>query len=200
MSRHLLVSGIAVIALAGGMSGCSGSDDKPEAAKTTATTVAPTTPAPTPTTPAQPQGADGATYKIQNWDEHSTNPAVLGWKQANEALAASTNQGKVLPSLRNSANKVVLRKYVAAVNYSSKRDLKVPATGDVKVVSAVIDGRTAKLKTCLWAPTTSVRDKGSDEAGSKFWFKQTVEMRLSAGRWIVTSQVTKGKCGGGAPR
>lgn len=140
------------------------------------------------------------TYKIQNWDKYATNPAVLAWKQASEALAASTNAGKVLPSLRKNVNKATLREYVAAVNYSSKHKLVVPATGKVKVVSAVVDGRTAKLKTCLCAPTISVRTKGSDDADSKYWYKETVEVRLSGGRWIVTSQIDKGRCGGGAPR
>ena len=57
---------------------------------------------------------------------------------------------------------------MAAVNYSTRNDLTVPAVVNVKVVSAVIDGRAAKLNTCLWAPTTAVGDKGSsDKARSK---------------------------------
>jgi hypothetical protein len=57
------------------------------------------------------------------------------------------------------------------------------------------------LTTCLWAPSASVYDKNDKIVGgdSEYWYKQQVTVKSSSGRWVVTAQLTEGKCPGGPP-
>jgi hypothetical protein len=189
--------------VSGLVAGCSGSDDEPKASATKTTSAAPatTTPAPAPTPAAQPEGADGVTYEIRNWDEYASEPAVLAWKQVQEALGASTNQGRIIPALRDGSSKKALRKFVAAVDYSSRNKLHVPDRGIARVEKADVGSTSATLTTCLWAPSISVYDEADQIVGgeSEYWYKQEVTLKSRSGRWIVASQLTEGKCSGGAP-
>lgn len=196
---------MAVVALSSPLTACGGSDTEPDAPPTTATTspdpTAPVTATATPELPMQPEGANGVTYEIQNWEPYANDPAVLAWKQVQEALGASTNEGRVIPALRDGSSKNALRKFAAAVDYSRKNDLHVPAVGIARVEKANLDGQTVKLTTCLWAPSISVYDNTDKIVGGKseYWYEQQVTMTKASGRWAVSSQVTEGECPGSAP-
>jgi hypothetical protein len=199
------------LVLLGAVTACSGNDepDEPRSAATSSSvTTDPPPPAAasatataTPEVPAQPTGSDGVTYEIQNWERYASDPVVLSWKQVQEALGASTNRGEVTDALRDGSSKKALRKFIAAVDYSRKNDLHVPARGIARVEKTDVDGDTAKLTTCLWAPSISVYDNTDTIVGDKseYWYKQQVTMASASGQWVVTSQVTEGKCPGNAP-
>ena len=195
MIRQSLMTSVATAALLLGVSACGGSDgDKPES-KPTATTSA------TPTEAPQPKGDSGVTYDILNWDAHSEDPAVLAWKQFMEAFGGSTNEGKLLPEMRRSVSKPVLRQIVAALDQSKKNDLHLRPVGKVKVASAKTSGSTARLTLCMWAPSTGYYKKNGAYWGKPevFWFKQQAVLKSSGDTWIVSSFAYKGKCSGGAP-
>jgi hypothetical protein len=186
----------------------SNSDDEPKTAPTkTATSAAPatTTPAPAPTPAAQPQGANGVTYEIQNWDEYATDSAVLAWKQLLEAVGGSTNSGKVLEPVRRGMAKSVLRPYVQSMEQAWDNGRTVPGDAKVKVESATTSGNKAKLVMCLWAPSTVLYEKNGDATGGTSakdlaaWTKQTVDLTIRDGRWVVTKIDFPGTCDGAAP-
>ncbi|MEJ7634967.1 hypothetical protein [Aeromicrobium sp.] len=193
MSRQLLTAGVALVALLS-VTACSGSDDEPQPKPTKSTSA-------TPAAPEQPEGADGVTYRIQNWDDYAEDPAILAWKQANEALAASINQGKVLPSLRRASSKSVLRENVTAVNNAKKNDWRVKKLGKVRVETADTVGSKATLLVCLWAPSVGLYEKDGSYYGDKevFWFRQDSTLKKTSGGWVVATSKYDGKCPGGAP-
>jgi hypothetical protein len=208
MKRQWLATAAAVVVLSCGLAACSGSsDDKPDAApaKTSSAPASTPTPAPAPTTPPQPQGANGVTYEIQNWDQYATDPAVLAWKQTQEAIAASANQGKVLEPMRAGLSKRALRDYVESIQQAWDGDWHVEATGKVRIESASTTGDRATFVACLWAPTTAFLRKnglavGADTAkDAEVWQKQNVQMAMRDGRWLITKFEYDGECSGGAP-
>lgn len=205
MTRQWLVACAALVALSGTLAACSGSDDEPEASPTKASSATSTTPAPAPTTApaaAQPQGANGVTWKIQDWQTYQADEAVVEWTHIHEALAASINQGSLVPGLEERTSKSVLRKFVSAVNLSADRGYHVPVEGDVKVLSSTTTGDRAKLTMCMWSTTTGVRDKDDKAVGSdeNIWFKQEATLSRSSGQWVLRSfDDTVGTCSGGAP-
>jgi hypothetical protein len=189
------MTSVAMAALLLSLSACGGSDDDKPETKPTATTSA------TPTEAPQPKGDYGVTLDIVNWDAHSEDPAVLAWKRFMEASGGSTNQGKLLPVLRHSVSKPVLRQVVAAFNQSEKYDLHLRPVGNVKVASAKTSGSTARLTMCLWGPSNGYYKKNGAYWGKPevFWFKQQAVLKSSGDKWIVSSYAYKGKCSGGAP-
>lgn len=204
MKRQWLVTGATIVALTSVLSACSGgSDDEPEATPTKAATSAPATtaPAPEPTPVTQQPGANGVTFKLQDFEKYQDDAAVIAWTHINEDLSASINQRKLVPGLEQQVSKTVLRKFVNAINVSKKNDYTVAPEGDVKVQSSETDGSRAKLTMCMWAPTTGIRDKNGDIVGKneKIWFKQVVEMSSSTGQWVLRTVDDTGTCPGGAP-
>lgn len=198
MSRQLLATGVAAVTLALGLTACGGSDDEPKATATPTPTPAVTT---TAAPPVQPTGANGVTYEIQNWDDYAADPAVLAWKTTFETLSASSNQGKVLPGLRTSTSKSVLRQFVAAVNQAKKNQWRLKDIAKVNVRSASTKGAESSLIMCLWGPTVGYYEKSGKYHGKPevFWFKQSVKLSLKSGHWIITKFTYNGKCPGGAP-
>jgi hypothetical protein len=204
VARQWLATGIALVALSGVLSACSGgSDDEPKAAATTTTSAAPatTTPAPIPTPAVQPQGANGVTWRIQDWETHQNDEAVLAWVHANETLAASINQGKPVAGLEQLTSKAVLRQYVNAINVSKQKEYRAAPEGDVKVLSSKTSGDRATLTMCSWAPTTAIRDKNNKVVGEgeQIWFKETATLSKASGQWVLKTAESSGTCPGGPP-
>lgn len=196
MSRQLWVTGAVLVSLLGGVSACSGSDDKadPKPTATESTTAAPT---PSP----QPTGADGVTFELQNWDDHADDPAVLAWKTTNEGIAASVNDGKLLPAARAGLTKRVLRLYLPSLQESWKQDWHVKKVGKARVESARTTDSSSRLVMCVWAPSTGFYDKKNTYVGKSenFWRKQRVKLALTGDQWVVTSFKFDGKCPGNEP-
>jgi hypothetical protein len=193
--RQSLVTGVALAALLLGISACGGSDDKadPKPTKTTAS--------PTPTPSVQPKGAYGVTFEIQNWDAYADDAAVLAWKQINEAVAGSSNTGKLLAPMRQGMSKKVLRQYLPGVQAGWKNDWHVKPVGKVKVLSARTSSSSAQLTTCLWGPSVgfyTAKDKYFGEP-EVYWLKQKVKMVLTSGTWVMDTVTFDGKCPGGEP-
>lgn len=173
-----------------GLSACNGDSDEPQA-----------TPEPTETTPTgpppQPEGKYGVTYTIQNWDEHYEDEAVLAWKQSIESMAGSINTGKLTPEFRRSYAKAPRDTYVAAFNYATERDMKLPEQGDARIDEANTSESSSDLVVCVWAPTTDYID--DDKAAEEIWRKYVVSMEVSDGRWMVMESEADGECSGEAP-
>lgn len=197
MSRQSLMASIAALALLLGVSACGGDDDKadPKPTKTTASA------SPRPTTSAQPEGADGVTYRIQNWDEHSDDPVVLAYKTTNEAYTASINQRKVLPAFRRGVANGFLRKVVGDMKFVKKKGWHLPDEVIVKVRTVRTTGTQAVLTMCVWRPSNSYYDKKNKVVGptERWWDREITRLSQSGGRWILTKVDIKGKCPGGAP-
>ncbi|KRC65156.1 hypothetical protein ASE12_10500 [Aeromicrobium sp. Root236] len=189
------MASVAALALLLSVSACGGDDDKadPKPTKTTASA--------SPTAQAQPKGAHGVTYEIQNWDQYADDAAVLAWKTAFETLTGSINAHKVQPGMAKQVSTKVLRQFVAGVNAAKKNRWNVKPVGKVKVDRARSTGSQATLTMCLWGTSVGVYEKNGDYVGKpdRFWLKQTATLKLSGGRWILTSFKYKGKCTGGAP-
>ena len=201
--RHWLATGAAIVAMSGLLAACSGGSDEPAADPTKATTAAPatTTPAPAPEPATQPAGANGVTWKIQDWATYQNDEAVLAWTDINETLAASINQGKLVPGLEQRTSKSVLREFVSAIDVSAKNSYQVASEGDVKVLSSETTGDRAKLTMCSWAPTTGIRDKNNDIVGKNedIWFKEIATLSKSSGQWVLKTVESSGTCPGGPP-
>jgi hypothetical protein len=197
VSRQSLVTSVAVAALLLVLSACGGSDDKADP-KPTKTTVSPT---PTPTTPVQPKGADGVTYQIQNWEAYAQNPAVLAWKRTLESVSGAANSGKINKPATEGLSKERLRHYMTALRLAWKNDWHFKSIAYAKIDSSKVSDTQAQLSVCLWNPSISFYKKNGKASGptSQRWDKQVVEMKQSAGRWVLTSTVFKGTCAGGAP-
>ena len=204
MKRQSLVTGAVVVALGGAMASCSGggSDDEPEPSPSKAAPTTPaTTSAPAPAAATQPPGANGVTWKIQDWPTYQNDEAVLAWTTANETLAASINAGKIVGGLEQMTSKTVLRKYVNAINISKQKQYQAAPEGDVKVQSSETTGDRATLVMCSWAPTTAIRDKNNKVVGEgeQIWFKEKAMLSKSSGRWVLKTTEISGTCPGGPP-
>lgn len=204
--RQWLATGAAVVMLSGALSACSGSDDDPEPSPTKTSSAAPATtpaPEPTPAVVTQPPGANGVTYEIQNWDEHATDPAVLAWKQTLEAVGGSANSGKVLEPVRAGMSKKVLRMFVSSLQQAKRGNWHVEPVGKVRIESAETTSSRSKLAVCSWGPSTVyLTEDGKSPDGDEnldVWSKQTFELALRDGRWVITAAASDGTCPGGAP-
>ncbi|MFC5676440.1 hypothetical protein [Aeromicrobium endophyticum] len=142
------------------------------------------------------------TYKIQDFEKHQDDEAVIEWTRIAEGLAASTNQGRLVPWLEQRVSKKVLRIYADAVALSSKRKYHVADVGDVKVRSSRTEGDRAELSMCMWSTTTGVRDENDRAVGDDegIWFRQDAVMSKASGQWVLTSIDGRGgTCRGGPP-
>lgn len=192
-------AGFAALALLLAVSACGGGDEKadPKPSRTTASASA------TPTTPPQPKGAGGVTIEIQNWDAYADDPAVLAWKQAVEAFSASSNSRKIAPGMRAAYSESIFRRYVRNLkDYVWKNDWHVTSRVPAKVRRARLNGSTANLVTCLWAPANALRKESGALVvkTAKVWSREDVELTLIDGRWVITKDTFKGHCPGQAPR
>jgi len=203
--RHWLATGAAIVAMSGLLAACSGGSDEPAADPTKATTAAPATttpaPAPEPTVATQPPGPNGVTFRIQDFARYQGDPAVIEWTHINEALGASINQGSLVPGLEQKTSKSVLRKFVSAIDASTKNKYTVATEGDVKVLSAKTEGTRATLTMCLWAPTTGIRDSSGKIVGDdgQIWYRQKAELSSASGQWVLRAFDDTGTCPGGPP-
>ena len=188
--------GVALATLLLGLSACGGSDGDKADPKPTKTSESPT-----PATPAQPEGADGVTVDIANWDAYADDPAVLAWKQATEAINASANERKVVPTLRKTLSKKLLRKYVGNIKLAWKNDWHVSSVVSAKVDRSRPSGSQTQLVVCAWAPSETFRKKNGAMVikPDQKWNRKTVEVKPVGSTWVVTSLTTKGTCTGGAP-
>ncbi|MET0819742.1 MAG: hypothetical protein ABWY58_02165 [Aeromicrobium sp.] len=206
MKRHALTAAAVAVVLSVSLAACSGggSDDKPKASPSKTPSAAPaTTSAAPPQPPAQPTGAYGVTYEIQNWDQYATDPAVLAWKQTLEAVGGSVNSGKLAEPVRTGMSKKVLRDYVSSLEQARSGNWHVESVGKVRVESAENSASRSTLTTCSWAPSTVylTKDGKSPDGDENFdvWLKNTYDLALRDGRWMITSSKSEGKCPGGPP-
>jgi hypothetical protein len=145
------------------------------------------------------------TYEIQNWDEYANDPAVLAWKQTLEAVGASTNSGKLLEPVRQGMAKRVLRPYVQSLQEAWDGGWHVEPVGKIKIESVETSATKSRLVTCLWGPTTAFLQKDGKPVGGGTvkelagWSKQSVDLSLRDGRWIITKLSFLEDCSGGAP-
>jgi hypothetical protein len=205
VKRQWLATGMTIVALSSVLSACGSSDDAPKASPTKTSSATPATtsaPAPAPAVTAQPPGANGVTLKIQDWEKHQADPAVLAWTHALEDLGASINRGALVPGLDQRTSKSVLRIFVNAINVSKDNAYHVPTEGDVKVLSSKTTGDRAELTMCMWSTTTGVRDKNDNAVGDDedVWFKQKATLSTTSGQWVLkTLDDSVGNCTGGPP-
>jgi hypothetical protein len=212
MKCHPLAAAAVAAVLSVSVGACGGGSDgetKASPSKATAPAAETSTPA-TPTTPppppVQPTGAYGVTYEIQNWEQYATDPAVLAWKQTLEAVGGSVNSGKVLGPVASGMSKRALRPYVQSFENAWKGKWTVPSLSKIRIESATPSGPSrTRVIVCEWSPSVNFYDKdvtpvgvSSDEDLAQ-WGKDTVDMRLKDGRWIIARFDIDGDCPGGPP-
>ncbi len=116
-------------------------------------------------------------------------------------MSGAVESGKVNKPAREGLSKELLRQYTDGLRLAWKNDWHVKGVAYAKVDSSKIDGAEAQLSVCLWNPSMSFYKKDGKASGptSQRWDKQLIEMKQSAGRWILTSSEFKGTCTGDAP-
>ncbi|KQY55772.1 hypothetical protein ASD11_14795 [Aeromicrobium sp. Root495] len=179
------------VALAVGLCGCSDGKSAPAPTRTAAS------PGPSPTPELQPEGADGVTWKVDNWEQHASDPAVLAWKQLSEALSASVNRRRLVPAVTSLASKKTLRPIIENVRFAWSHDLHVRPTALSHVVRADRRGSKVRLLTCSWATSVNYYDADGTYYGGpaeERWIKDAWTVEPVDGRWVVTSMDRSGRC------
>jgi hypothetical protein len=186
----------AVISAALLAASCSGggaeADAEPESAPTSQ--EAPTGP------PPQPEGADGVTWEIQNWDEVFEDPAVLTWKQFNEALAASIQQGELLPDARELSTRDALQPYLDSFEYARSNDFTVKDLTYARIEESRLEGASATITACTWRPSSVLYDQDGEPVSEldESWSRQIVALADDGG-WMIEDVEFDGECDGEDP-
>ncbi|MGJ9414312.1 hypothetical protein ACHAAC_16540 [Aeromicrobium sp. CF4.19] len=162
-------------------------------------------PEPTETTPAgpppQPEGADGVTWEIQNWDAHAEDPAVLTWKQFNEAVGGSVNGGDLLAAARELSTREVLEPYLSSMEGAWQNDLVVKELAYVRVEESEQGDDGARLVACVWDPSAVFYQSDGEATGTvkEQWSKEVVTLEEEGDAFIISDVAYDGTCEGGAP-
>ncbi len=193
-----MIARAALLALAGllAVSACGTGSESPAASRSSSA-ARPSAP------PEQPRGAYGVTYEIQNWTEHADDPAVLAWKQIEEAISSAVNNDKLPDFVRDRVPAEILTNVEQNLDSARGRGFFNQKVAKVRIESAETTGDEAELVVCGWVPSTDLYQEDGTLYGqtgdAKTWRRTLVGMSAGPNGWAIASLEEDGTCPGAAP-